>query len=91
MYKTFNDLNRSFIREIFETRKTKKAIRNRYEINLETPRVNQTSFVTKSLWFYGPKNWNSLPYRIQSAEKLYFKNVIKSWNDSFCICKVRRK
>ena len=49
IYKTFNDLNRSFIREIFETRKTKKAIRNRYEINLEIPKLNQASFLTKSL------------------------------------------
>ena len=49
IYKTFNDLNRSFIREIYETRKTKKAIRNRYEINLEIPKLNQASFLTKSL------------------------------------------
>ena len=32
IYKTLNDLNPSFIREIFETRKTKRAGRERYKI-----------------------------------------------------------
>ena len=42
--------------------------------------------------FYGPKIWNSLPYHIKSAENLLcFKNLIKSWNGSFCSCKVCRK
>ena len=41
--------------EIFKTRKTKRAVRDRYKINLEIPRVNQASFGTKSLRFYGPK------------------------------------
>ena len=91
IYKTLNDLNPSFMREIFETRKTKRAVRERYKINLEIPRVNQASFGTKSLRFYGPKIWNSLPYHIKSAENLLcFKNLIKSWNGSFCSCKVCR-
>ena len=92
IYKTLNDLNPSFMREIFETRKTKRAVRERYKINLEIPRVNQASFGTKSLRFYGPKIWNSLPYHIKSTENLLcFKNVIKSWNGPFCNCKVCRK
>ena len=93
IYKTLNNLNPTFIREIFETRKTKRAVRERYKINLEIPRVkNQTSFGNKILRFYGPKIWNSLPYHIKSAENLLcFKNLIKSWNGSFCSCKVCRK
>ena len=93
IYKTLNDLNPSFMREIFETCKTKRAVRERYKINLEIPRVNnQTSFGNKILRFYGPKIWNSLPYHIKSAENLLcFKNLIKSWNGSFCSCKVCRK
>ena len=92
IYKTLNDLNPSFMREIFETRKTKTAVRERYKINLEIPRVNQASFGTKSLRFYGPKIWNSLPYHIKSSENLFcFKNLIKSCNGSFCSCKVCRK
>ena len=84
-------MNPFFMREIFGTRKTKRAVRERYKINLEIPRVNQELFGTKSLRFYGPKIWNSLPYHIKSAKNLLcFKNVIKSWNGSFCSCKVCR-
>ena len=72
IYETLNDLNPSFMREVFETRKTKRAVRGRYKINLEIPRVNQTSFGTKSLRFCGPKIWNSLPYHIKSAVNLLF-------------------
>ena len=92
IYKTLNDLNPSFMREISGTRKTKRAVREKYKINLEIPRVNQASFGTKSLRFYGLKIWSSLPYHIKSAKNLLcFKNVIKSWNDSICSCKVCRK
>ena len=85
IYKTLNDLNPSLMREIFETRKTKTAVCEKYKINLEIPRVNQASFGTKSLRFYGPRIWDSLPYHIKSAENLScFKNLIKCWNGSFC-------
>ena len=40
IYKTLNDLNPSFMREIFEARKTKRAVRERYKINLDIPSVN---------------------------------------------------
>ena len=92
IYKTLLDLNSSLMREIFENFKTKRAIRERHKINLETPRLSQTSFGTKSLRFYGPKIWNSLPYHIKSAKKLLcFINLIKSWYDSFYSCKVCNK
>ena len=55
IYKTLNDLNPSFMWEISETRKTKRVVCEKYKINLEIPRVNQASFGTKSLRFYGPK------------------------------------
>ena len=70
MYKILNDLNHSFMREIFETPKTKRAVREKYKISLEIPRVNQASFGTEILRFYGPKNGNSLPYHIKSVENL---------------------
>ena len=71
IYKTLNDLSPSFMRENFETRKTKRAIRKRYKINLQIPRVNQASFGTKSLRFYGPKIWNSLQYHL-NRPKIYY-------------------
>ena len=41
--KTLNDLNPSFMREIFEIHKTKRAVCQTYKINLEIPRVNRAS------------------------------------------------
>ena len=35
IYKTLNDLYPSFTREIFETHKAKRVVRERYKINLE--------------------------------------------------------
>ena len=35
IYKILNDLNPSFMREISETRKTQRAVCERYKINLE--------------------------------------------------------
>ena len=74
IYKTLNDLNPSFMQEIFETCKTKKAVRERYKINLEIPKINQALFGTKSLRFYEPKIWNSLPFFhiILNRLKIYY-------------------
>ena len=49
IYNTLNDLNPSFMRETFETGKTKRAVHKSYKINLEISSVNQASFGTKSL------------------------------------------
>ena len=51
----------------------KGAVREGYKINLEIPRVNQASFGTKSLRFYGPKT--SPPYHIRSAENYYVLKI----------------
>ena len=51
----------------------KGAVREGYKINLEIPRVNQASFGTKSLRFYGPKT--SPPYHIKSAENYYVLKI----------------
>ena len=48
IYKTLNDLNPSFMREISETHKTQRAVCERYKINLEIPRVNQASLVLRA-------------------------------------------
>ena len=39
-----------------------RQIREKYKLNLEIPKPNQTTFGTKSLRSYVPKIWNALPY-----------------------------
>ena len=58
IYKTFNDLNPSLMKEIFEKRDENRVTRDRYNLNLNIPRRNQVTFCTKSLKFFGPKIWN---------------------------------
>ena len=41
--------------EIFELRKTNRAIRNQYKLNLEVPIINQVTFGAKSIRYRGPK------------------------------------
>ena len=43
----------------------------------------------KSLRYYGPKIWNSLPFHVKTSENLKtFKDIIKNWNGSTCNCRV---
>ena len=58
IYKTFNDLNASLMKQIFEKRDENRVTRDRYKLNLNIPRRNQGTFCTKSLKFFGPKIWN---------------------------------
>ena len=89
IYKTVNNINPAFMNEIFKLRKTSKEARKQQKLNLEVPVVNQTTFGVKSIRFYGPKIWNSLPFHIKSSENLEtFKNIIKNWNAVSCTCVV---
>ena len=79
MYKTLNNLNPSFMKEIFELKLSSRPVREQYKLNL--------MFGTKSLKILGPKIWNNLPCHIKSAENLnVLKNLIKKWNGSSCSC-----
>ena len=65
--------------EIFRLRFTNRTIRSQYRLKLDIPKVNQVSFGNKSIRYFGPKIWNSLPPHIKSNENLEtFKTVIKN-------------
>ena len=77
-FKTLNNLNPSFMKEIFSLRQTDRPVREKYKLNLHIPSYSQVAFGHKALTFFGPKTWNSLPYHIKSAENLaLFKTMIK--------------
>ena len=87
IYKTLNDLNPSFMKEIFEKKDENRVTRDRYKLNLNISRRNQVTFGAKSLKFYGSKLWNILPVNIKTAENLNaFKKLIKKWNVVSCNC-----
>ena len=77
------NLNPEFMKNLFKVRKTNRAQREQYKLNLEIPKSNQVSFGTKSLRIQGPRVWNALPFHIKSKENLQaFKYVIKFWDGS---------
>ena len=87
IYKTLNNLNPVFMKEIFKKREFSVLPRENNKFNLEVVRSNQERFGTKSLRCIGPKVWNSLPSHIKQADSLVlFKKLIKQWNGISCIC-----
>ena len=44
IYKTINNINPSFIKQIFQLRETNRSFRNQYKLNLNVPKVNQVSY-----------------------------------------------
>ena len=89
IYKTLNELNPSFMMEIFKLRTTNRPVREQYQLNLEIPNPNQIRFGEKSLTSFGPKIWNTLPYHIKSSENWkIFRSLLKNWNGTSCKCNV---
>ena len=89
IYKSINSVNPSFMNEIFILRVTNRMVRSQYRLNLDIPKVNRVSFGNKTISYFGPKIWNSLPPHIKSCENLEtFKRVIKNWDGVTCNCRV---
>ena len=89
IYKTINDINPSFMKQIFSLRQTNRTVRNQYKLNISALKVNQVSYGEKSLRYHGPKVWNSLPFHVKTSENLkIFKDIIKNWDGSTCNCRV---
>ena len=89
IYKLINNINPTYMNEIFKLRKISRAVRSNYKLNLDVPTINQVSFGGKSLRYYGPKIWNLLSFHIKSSDNLEeFINIIKTWNGVSCKCKV---
>ena len=76
-----NNLNLSFLSDIFQLRLTNRPPRDKWNLNLEIAKTDQVKFGTKSLWTFGPKLWNSLPHHIKLIENLItLKIIMKKWN-----------
>ena len=61
IYKTFNDLNPSFMNNIFILKINDREVRDKYKLNLNIPKWNQRTFGYKSLKVLGSKICNILP------------------------------
>ena len=61
IYKTLNDLNPSYMKDIFKKRENRHSNRHTY---IDVPMVNQVTYGKHSMLSLGPKIWNSLPEHI---------------------------
>ena len=85
IFKTLNDLNPSFMKEIWHFSVDKTHRKN----NLFVHTRNTSNHGDKSLKILGPHMWNSLPESIKSEKSLQiFKSYIKNWYGPNCKCKM---
>ena len=68
IYKTLNDLNPGYMKDMFQVQQSAYSTRRPY--NKTVPRANQTTFSTRSIRYEGAKIWNHLPNSLKSAETL---------------------
>ena len=87
IYKTLNDLNPSYMKEIFHLNDRREN--SRRPNNILIPKIKAYTYGENSLNFVGPKIWNSLPENVKGAKSLFcFKKLLKSWNGENCSCRM---
>ena len=89
VYKTVQNVNPSFMKEIFVQKDRTHNIRN--HLPMIIPKMRASSYEIERLSFLGCKLWNNLPNEFKSIKILTsFKRQIKGWNDN-CNCRLCRK
>ena len=92
IYKTLNDLNPSFMNNIFKLKINGREVRDKYKWNLDIDKWNQKSFGYKNRKVLGPKIWNKLSYHVKSSENLdTFKNLLENRDGNLCKCNLYKK
>jgi hypothetical protein len=83
IFKTINDLNPSYMKEIFELNTRRNAGVNKLVVQSQKS-MNYGSYSLRSL---GPRIWNKLPTSIRNLnEPSTFKELITSWAGPTCRC-----
>ena len=68
IYKTLNNLNPTYMKDIFKKSSHRRSERLMY--NIDVPKYNQNKFGRKSLRVLGHMLWNSLPNEAKSMDTL---------------------
>jgi hypothetical protein len=83
IFKTINDLNPPFMKEIFTLNTNRDDSRNMLQVKTQTTK----KYGTDTLRSLGPKIWNHLSPEIKNAKNLeIFKNLINTWSGPSCKC-----
>ena len=74
-FKTLNDLNPAFMKNLFSKREA-----SRRRKNLEIPNRNTIKYGNKSIGSLGPHIWNGLPEEIKNENSCdKFKEYLNTW------------
>ena len=68
IYKTLNDLDSGYMKDIFQVQQSAYSTERPY--NMKVPRVNQTTFGTRSILYEGAKIWNHLSSLLRTLKFL---------------------
>ena len=83
VFKTLNNINPQYIKEIFH----KTAFTTHIPLNLEVNENYTTKYGNKSLGCLGTHIWNSLPNQIKKeTDYTKFKEFINDWFGMKCKC-----
>ena len=75
IFKTIDDENPDFMREVFVREDTRYNLRS--EFRLKVPRVNSSTYGLHLVPFRGSQLWNTLPNHFQNLPSVFaFKNKI---------------
>ena len=91
IFKTLNNLNPSYMKDIFIKNENPYQLRNnsRHTNDLETQRFRAFTYGQCSLRVLGPTVWNALPIELKNCTNLNkFKKLIKTWDGPRCTCKM---
>ena len=87
MFKTINNLNPIFMKEIFPQRSAAYNLRN--ENTFSIPIVHTGRYGTGTVRYRGQRIWHSLPQEVKDANSVQqFKNKIKFWKNVDCDCRL---
>ena len=87
IFKTKNNLNPTFMKNIFTERNIPYSLRS--ENHLRLPKVKTTTHGIENIQYRGCHLWSSLPREIKDSNTLAeFKRKIKSWDGNTCICRL---
>ena len=87
IFKTKNNLNPTFMKDIFAVKNNYYSLRNTNHLQL--PKVRTTIYGIENIQFRGCSLWSSLPNSLKDSDTLQeFKRRIKHWDEICCNCRL---
>ena len=85
VFKSINDLNPSFVKEMFEVKETRYNLRS--EMVMIQPKYNKLTYGYRTFSYYGAHLWNKLPHNVKGGLSYdTFKMLLNKWEGPMCSC-----